>query len=112
MTEKDLLLRLIRICEAYREEFSPISGCLTSDEVGDCLVYLSSLIIEPQFDRDDKDQWNELKWVLYERLEKKSPQTMFELSLGLPEGVGSIVLDEITYGRMFINEYYQIGLRK
>ena len=112
MTEKDLLLRLIRICEAYREEFSPISGCLTSDEVGDCLVYLSSLIIEPQFDRDDRDEWNQVKTVLYERLEKKSPQTMFELTLGLPEGCGTVILDEVVYGRMYQNDYREVGLRK
>jgi hypothetical protein len=112
MTEKDLLLRLIRICEAYREVFSPIDGCLTSNEVGDCLVYLSGLIAKEQFRREDPDQWEQAKRVLYERLENKSPQTMFELSLGLPEGVGTVVLDEITYGRMFMNEYYEIGLRQ
>jgi hypothetical protein len=114
MTEKDLLLRLQQICQFYREYTKDYDGdhILTSEEVGECMVYISSLITEPQFDREDRNQWDELKRVLYQRLEKKSPQTMFELSLGLPEGVGTIVLDELVYGRMYQDDCFRIGLRK
>ncbi|AEC53124.1 hypothetical protein SCRM01_178 [Synechococcus phage S-CRM01] len=114
MTEKDLLLRLERICQTYidiNENFWEEND-LSRDEAADCLVYVSSLISEPQFDREDKDQWDELKRILYQRLENKSPQTMFELSLGLPEDCGTVVLDEMVYGRMYQDDCYRIGLRK
>lgn len=114
MTEKDLLFRLETICQWYREWSRDYTGdhILSPDEVGDCLVYISGRITQEQFRREDPDQWEQAKQILYNRLENKSPQTMFELSLGLPAGVGTVILDEITYGRMFMTEYYEIGLRK
>ena len=117
MTEKDLLLRLETICRWYRvfsRDVPPhlTQGAPSHDEVGACMVYLAGKIRNDRFNREDLDQWEEVKRILYNRLENKSPQTMFELSLGLPEGVGTVVLDEITYGRMFMNEYHEIGLRQ
>lgn len=114
MTEKDLLFRLERICQLYRKYTKDYYGdhSITSEEVGECIVYISGLISKPRFDRNDKAQWDEVRRILYGRLEKKSPQTMFELTLGLPEPCGLVVLDETVYGRMYIDEHYQIGLRK
>jgi hypothetical protein len=114
MTEKDLLLRLEHICQVYRDINDKYweENDLTLEEVNQCLVYISGKLQNNIFNREDPEQWQEVKYILYGRLEKKSPQTTFELSLGLPEGVGTVVLDEIEYGRMYLDENYQIGLKK
>jgi hypothetical protein len=114
MTEKDLLFRLENICRDYRDinEKYWEQNDITLEQVNQCLVYISSKIRNRKFNRDDRDEWNQVKTVLYERLEKKSPQTMFELTLGLPEGCGTVILDEVVYGRMYQNDYREVGLRK
>ncbi|QGT54313.1 hypothetical protein b3_0065 [Synechococcus phage B3] len=110
MTEKDLLFKLIEICHACEYTYS--GNNVSEEDVKNCVIYLLGKINNIQFNRDDKDEWDQVRYVLYERLEKKSPQTTFELSLGLPEGVGTVVLDELEYGRMYLDENYQIGLKK
>lgn len=114
MTEKDLLFRLETICQWYREWSRDYTGdhILSPEEVGECMVYLSGKIQNPIFDRNDPVQWEQVKEVLYERLERKSPQDRFELCLGLPEGIGPVLLDEMAYGRIFMDENYNFGLRK
>ena len=110
MTEKDLLRKLLEVCELF--EVWNISDSLgnevNSSDTKKCIMYLTSKINGEIFNRQDKDQWQQAKDVMYDRLKKNSPQTMFELTLGLPDGVATVILDEITYGKMYMDSDYKI----
>jgi hypothetical protein len=111
MNETDLLIKIRNICEdsVYGTN---LSKTLTKAEKLQCMQYLTSKIIRENFKRNDAEQWRQAKNVLYERLNQKSPQSMFELTLGLPDGVGVVIMDEVVYGRMYFDEYRNVGVKK
>jgi hypothetical protein len=111
MQEVDLLIKISDMCSAYIYGTEP-KNYYTKEEELQCLMYLAGKINKEQFDRYNKEQWEQAKRVLYARLEEKSPQSMFELTLGLPEGVSVVVLEEIVYGKMFFDQYRNVELKK
>jgi hypothetical protein len=108
MTEKDLLLQTLECLQAFYADPHPLS----EEYVDPCITYIRSKIENKKFNRDDKEEWEKYKTELYSRLENKSPMTIFELTLGMPGGVGPIILDEICYGKMYETFDYLIGVKQ
>lgn len=108
MTEQDLLHKTLECLLAFYSDPHPLG----EEYVDPCITYIQSKIENKKFNRDDKEEWERYKTEMYSRLEKKSPMTMFELTLGMPDGVGTIILDEICYGKMYQSMDYLIGVKK
>jgi len=108
MNEKDMLNRVLECLVAFSADPHPFD----EEFVKPCIQYIESKANPVRFDRNDKEQWDKYKDEMYSRLERKSPMTMFELTLGMPDNVGPIILDELVYGRMYQDLNHTIGVRK